>query len=134
MRFALGRDLVLVALERSVAVAARMIRNRNRDAPDVVRVVALGELVALSGRRILHARTVAFLVGSVRRVHVNFYDVCPRRNLGLMISAIEDEILTRQLEHVGISPAGTDALISVGGGGAAAPVFPRAVTVLDVVR
>ena len=49
MRFALGRDLVLVALERSVAVAARMIRNRNRDAPDVVRVVALGELVALSG-------------------------------------------------------------------------------------
>src|SRR3954470_22667694 len=122
-------DLRLVVLERAVAVAARMARDGDRRAAEVVRVVRFGELVALPGRWILHARTVALCVRRVRRVHLDFYRVVAGRNDRLVVAAVEDEVLAAELEDVGVGPARAHALEAVARRGAAAAVGPGAVTI-----
>src|SRR5436190_24320939 len=111
-----------------------MAGDLNRCAPNVVRVIRLGELMAQSRRRILHAWTVPFLVRRIRRVDVDLYRVDARRNDGLPVASVEDEVLATELEHVGVGPAAADSLKAVACEIAAAAIRPGAVAVVDVVR
>src|SRR4029453_8561669 len=121
-------------LDGSVAGAPWLVPDDHRRLAHVVRVIALGQLVAESRRRVLDARAVASAVGCVRRVHGDAYGVDPWRDHRLSVTAIEHEVLSSKLPDVGIGPPIADALEAVALRRATAPIAPPTVTAVDVVR
>jgi hypothetical protein len=69
--------------------------------------------MAQSGQRILHAGAAAVRVRQIRWIDLDLDRVCSRWHHRLAITAIEDEILAAQLEHVGVGAAIADPLESI---------------------
>src|SRR5437870_13204244 len=80
------------------------------------------------------SRTVALLVRWVRRVHLDLNGVRARRHHRLTVAPVEHEVLPAELEHIGVSPTGTDALETVTRQVAATAIGPRSVSIVHVER
>src|SRR5438128_1302506 len=102
----------LGVVQRADSRASWMIRDIKDRLAYVVFVIRFIQLMA-DTRMIRIGKTTWFAgLRNKSRIDSDAQDVLARRNDRLSVSAIENEVLPAQFEHIGIGPAVADALVA----------------------
>lgn len=100
---------------------------------DVVGVAGFSELVTQTGEWIGNSRTHATSRWRVCWVNLDLNRVDTGRNYRLPISTVENEILSAELEDIGVGPSVADSLESVACASSTIAIAPCAVALIEIV-